>query len=461
MKLCVLGCGLRTPLLLHGLIHSGLDIDEVALYDIDSERSQLMAAMGGWMAEATAVRIVSTPALENAIQDSSFVISSIRVGNMKTRASDERLALECGFAGQETTGPAGFAMAMRTIPIAIEYARIVERKAPSAWIVNFTNPAGIITQAISTQTGAKVIGICDTPAELFFQIARALGERHDQIHCEYFGLNHLGWVRSVRVRGEERIGELLEDDGKLRMLYPSNLFEGALIRALGLIPTEYLFFYYNQSLARQNQLRTGLTRGEELEALNGKIWMKLAACSRSGDAGEAVAEYKRYLNRRNASYMKLEGEAGSAFSGPDPDWNPFDGATGYHRIAVDAIRALTDTESHSLVLNVPNHGAIEDLASEDVVEVPCLVDRTGPRPSKIGRLPESVRGLVATVKYYETMVIQAAIEKRWERAAFALTMNPIVGSWEAARRFLEGLELSDPKHFSNFQSRDILHSEPV
>ena len=268
MKICILGCGLRTPLLLNGLIHSGLAIDEVALYDIDFNRSRLMAAMGSYMAEATPVRIVAQPVLAQVIRGASFVISSIRIGNMKIRAADERLALECGFAGQETTGPAGFSMALRTIPVAIEYAKLVERHAPSAWIVNFTNPAGIITQAISTHTSAKVLGICDTPAELFFQITKALGEPFDQVRCDYFGLNHLGWVKAIQVRGKEVIDKLLDDDCKLQMLYPSHLFDGALIRALGVIPTEYLFFYYNQSLARTNQLRAGFTRGEELETLN-------------------------------------------------------------------------------------------------------------------------------------------------------------------------------------------------
>ena len=122
------------------------------------------------------------------------MISSVRVGDMEMRARDERVALECGFAGQETTGPAGFAMALRTIPIALEHARMVEQIAPAAWIMNFTNPAGIITQAISTQTGARVIGICDTPAELFSSDCAALGDPPDQVSCEYFGLNHLGWV---------------------------------------------------------------------------------------------------------------------------------------------------------------------------------------------------------------------------------------------------------------------------
>jgi 6-phospho-beta-glucosidase len=189
--------------------------------------------------------------------------------------------------------------------------------------------------------------------------------------------------------------------------------------------------------------------------------MRLEGCYRSGDANTALDEYKRYLNRRNASYMKLEGEAGSAFHGPDPDWDPFEGATGYHRIAVDAIRALTDAARHSLVLNVRNQGSMDELAFEDVVEVPCMVDRTGPRPCMTGRLPEAVRGLVVSVKAYERFTIQAALEKRWDAAAFALTMNPIVGSWDAARRFLEGLVRLDPERFSDFQSRDILHSVAV
>ena len=130
----------------------------------------------------------------------------------------------------------------------------------------------------------------------------------------------------------------------------------------------------------------------------------------------------------------------------------------YHRIAVDTIRALKGGETYSLVLNVPNDGAMEELAAEDVVEIPCIVNRIGPRPSKIERLPESVRGLVISVKYYERLAIEAAVEKRWDAAIFALTMNPIVGSWEASRRFLKKLALIDPEHFANFHLQNILHS---
>ena len=228
-------------------MHGGLGIREIALYDNRPPAAALMGSLCSAIADGTTTRITTPASADDAIADSSFVISSIRVGNMGARARDERLSLECGFAGQETTGPAGFAMALRTIPVALDYARTVERIAAAAWFINFTNPAGIITQAISTHTNAKVVGICDTPAELFHQIARALEEALEDVECDYFGLNHLGWVRAVRVRGEDVTSKLLADDELLRRLYRAELFPPALIRGLGLIPTEYLFFYYNQS----------------------------------------------------------------------------------------------------------------------------------------------------------------------------------------------------------------------
>jgi 6-phospho-beta-glucosidase len=456
MKICVLGCGLRTPLLLHGLTHSDLGITEVVLYDVDFARASLMAELGMRIAEAAPTRVMASPAVEQAVEGCRFVISSIRVGDMATRAADERRALESGFAGQETTGPAGFAMALRTIPVAIQHARIVERAAPSAWIINFTNPAGIITQAISTHTGARVIGICDTPAELFFQIARALDEPLSSVECQYFGLNHLGWVRSVRVRDRDVTARLLGDERLLRILYPAELFSAAFLQALELIPTEYLFFYYNQELARRNQLLAGVTRGEELELLNRKVWADLEGYVRMGDAAAGLQAYRRYLNRRNASYMRLEGAAESAAHVLDTEWNPFEGATGYHRIAVETIRSLLRVNPACLVLNVPNRGSIQGVASEDIVEIPCMVNQSGPRPLSVGALPDSVRGLMFSVKHYERLTIQAAMEERWDVANLALSMNPIVGSWNAAANFLSRLASSDTSHFLTFKGHDIL-----
>jgi 6-phospho-beta-glucosidase len=456
MKICVLGCGLRTPLLLHGLVNSGIPLTEIALYDNDPSQAELMAEVGKGLSGVGGICIVPVPVIENAIGDSGFVISSIRVGNMQTRATDERIALECGFAGQETTGPAGFAMALRTIPVALEQARMVARIAPSAWIVNFTNPAGIVTQAISTRTRAKVVGICDTPAELFHQIARALREPPEDVHCDYFGLNHLGWVRSVRVRGVDMTERLIENETLLRQLYSAELFPLPLIRELRMIPTEYLFFYYNQTLARDNQLRAGATRGEELNVLNLRVHAELERCVEAGDVAAALTAYRRYLNRRNASYMRLDGAGQSAFEGEDPAWDPFEGATGYHRIAVEAIRALMSARPHTMVLNVPNRETITGLRPDDVVEVPCVVDESGPLPLAVGNPPDLVRGLMASVKQYERLTIAAAVQERWDLAVFALTMNPIVGSWDAARQFLDRLSAADRGYYSSFERNDIL-----
>ena len=455
MKVSVIGCGLRTPLLLHGLVNADLGIDTVALYDIDPNRSRLMQQMGASIAAKKPVRMMASATLEAAIRDSQFVINSVRAGNIEARMHDERLAFELGFAGQETTGPAGFAKALRTIPIALEHARAVTDFASGAWIVNFTNPAGIITQAISTYTKAKVVGICDTPSELSFQIARALSEPWQDVETDYFGLNHLGWMRAVRVRGEDRTEQLLGNDELLAGLYPARLFPFPLIRSLRLIPTEYLFFYYEQRQAWENQKRLGMTRGEELGVLNRDVLEALDAAVDGGNLEGALATYRRYLNRRNASYMRLDGAGESAFAGEDAAWDPFEGATGYHRIAVDTIRALSQREPRNVILNVPNCTgpncpAIDDLPTPDVVEVPCSTTSSGPIPQKIGHLPEAVRGLVISVKTYERLTIQAAISRRWDAATYALMQNPIVGSWSAAEQYVRRLAASGSEYFREF-----------
>ena len=159
----------------------------------------------------------------------------------------------------------------------------------------------------------------------------------------------------------------------------------------------------------------------------------------SGEVGAAVEIYKRYLNRRNASYVRLEGAAESAFVQPEHDWDPFEGATGYHRIAVEVMLALCSADPRRIVLNVPNRGAIAGLAAEDIVEVPCLVDRSGARPLAAGTPPETVRSLISSVKTYERLAIRAAVERSSDLATLALAVNPIVGDWDAARELLTEL----------------------
>ena len=333
-------------------------------------------------------------------------------------------------------------MALRTIPATLAHAQVVMHAAPQAWFINLTNPAGLITQALTQNTSLRVIGICDTPIELFHRIACALGEPYQDMAFDYAGLNHLGWVRRVTLRGEDITERLLADAAILRQLYPSDLFDPALIQALRLIPTEYVFFYYSQRRAYENQLRAGASRGEELEGLNRDLFEQLAAATDE----QALATYRAYLLRRNSSYMKLEGEGASAFAVAQDQQDPFEAATGYHRIALDVMSALVCDYARTIVLNVPNHGAMEDLEEDDIVEVACDVDRNGARPKPQGNLPYAIRGLVLAVKAYERTAILAALDKSVRLAELALLEYPLVGQWELASALISKLRRSDEEH---------------
>ena len=308
------GGGVRAPLLIYGLAQAQelLQTAELTLYDLDTARTETIARIGREIVRrmGAGFKIRFTSRLEDAADGAEFVLSSIRVGGMAGRARDERLAIEHGLAGQETTGPAGAAMAFRTLPVTLSHAKIVERVSPRAWFINFTNPAGLITQALTHNTTLKVIGICDTPSELFHRIAEAVGAPREEVVCDYAGLNHLGWVRRVHLRGEDITDRLLNDTELLRGLYPAGLFDPALIQALRLIPTEYLFFYYSQRKAYRNQLSAGASRGEQLQQMNTGLFDRLSAETDS----EALATYTRYLQQRNASYMKVEGSGAAAIT---------------------------------------------------------------------------------------------------------------------------------------------------
>ena len=440
------GGGVRTPLLIYGLAQAQdlLQIGQLTLYDLDGDRAETMASLGREILRQSnaGFKIRVRAQLEDAAADADFVLSSIRVGGIAARARDERIAIEHGLAGQETTGPAGVAMALRTIPVTLRHARTVEHVAPAAWFINFTNPAGLITQALQQHTKLRVIGICDTPIELFHNIAEAAGEALGEMVFDYAGLNHLGWVRRVTLRGEDITERLLGETELLRRIYPTGLFDPELIQALRLIPTEYLFFYYSQRKAHENQLRAGASRGEELKRLNADLFQRLGRA----DARDGLAAYRAYLLQRNASYMKLEAQAGSAFEVAKEDYDPFETATGYHRIAVDVMSGLVSERSRLVVVNVRNGGAIDDLEADDVVEVPCEIDRDGPRPLRTGRLPDSVRGLVQAVKAYERTAIQAAITGSGRLAQLAMLEYPIIGQWELAGKLRTSLIGGDMEH---------------
>ena len=445
------GGGVRSPLLMYGLneARKAIGVDELVIYDADFDRATLMVKLGEIVVARAGgdLRIGIARDIASAADGASFVLNSIRVGGIAARARDERIAIECGYPGQETTGPGGLAMALRTIPVILQQAKLVERYSPQAWFINFTNPAGLITQALADQTAVNVVGICDTPTELFHRIALALKAPLADVQCDYLGLNHLGWVKSVKLRGEDVMARILASDAILRGLYSTSLFDPVLIRNLGLIPTEYLFFYYARSRALENQRTAGATRGEEIACMNKSLFSELWADLQSRKPARALETYENYLKQRSGSYMNLEANAGSAFATTqDIQENPFASATGYHRIALEVMEALTSLTPRRIVVNVRNQGAIEDLGADDVVEVPCLASRAGIAPQPAGALPDEVKGLVLATKAYEHTAIRAALDGSMERAQTALLFYPPVGEWEPAEKLLQALIEGDPEH---------------
>lgn len=450
LKLALLGGGgVRTPLVIYGVneaVHL-LGAQEIALYDPDLERVRIMAELGRAIVarEGGSLRIRVAASAEDAVIDAGFVLSSIRVGGIASRAQDERTSLAHGYPGQETTGPGGLAMALRTVRPSVEYARLVEKRSPGAWLINFTNPAGLITQAISHHTGARVVGICDTPAELFHRIAAVLRVSPQRVHCDYLGLNHLGWVRRVLCDGKDVLEDLLRDDSALDQLDPAGLFDHELLRCLGLLPTEYLYFYYCRRRALANQLAAGTTRGEEVSRLNEGLIAELANHLQSGRTSEAIAVYIGYLNQRSGSYMKLEASAGSAFDKSNqPEGNPFAAATGYHRIALEVMKALRGLEPRRVIVNVPNRGAIAEIDGEDIVEVPCTIANDCIQPEACGALPDAVRGLVLAVKSYERTAIEAAVSGSAALARKAMLLYPPIGEWEPTQDLLNDMIQHNP-----------------
>lgn len=438
------GGGVRAPLVIFGVDEAteALGAKELVLYDPDQDRLAVMVELGKAIVAKSggSLHLRAAASAEEAIDGAHFVMNSIRVGGIVGRAVDEQAAIENGYPGQETTGPAGVAMALRTVPAALEQARLVERLSPDAWLVNFTNPAGLITQAVTTHTKVKMVGICDTPTELFHNIAKALGEPLSDVHCDYVGLNHLGWVRSVRVRGKEVMDTLLGSDELLRQLYIAPLFDYNMLRSLRLIPTEYLFFYYERRRALHNQLQQGGSRGAEIQQLNLMLIDTLKSRLGAGDGDGAVAAYTAYLNQRSGSYMKLEAEGGSAF---DPDVSlqvdPFRTATGYHRIAIDVMSALTGAKPASIVVNTRNRGALADLGEDEIVETASRISLDSIVPEPIAPLPDEVRGLVHAVKAYERAAIDAAMSNTRLTARKALLIHPAIGEWSPSEALLQNM----------------------
>jgi 6-phospho-beta-glucosidase len=445
MKVALVGGGgFRAPIVYGALARAGdsLGVEEVVLHDLSRPRLELIrSVIEGMAAErGGGPRVAVTTALDEAVDGAGFVLCAIRVGGLEGRVIDETAPQSLGVLGQETVGPAGIAFALRTVPVMRAIAETVARLAPRAWFLNFTNPAGLVTESVRQVLGDRVVGICDSPSALCRSVASALDRRADELSFGYLGLNHLGWLTSVRRGRDDLLPALLADDRRLSRLAEARVFGLECLRELGMIPSEYVAYYLFADRIREALDAAGRTRGQFLLEQQSSFYL-----TPHGSPAQALAAWRRTKGQRDWTYMEEARPApydpASADEGPH-DGGPEDGgseesADGYAGVAVACMLALSGNRPSTLIVGTANDGAIPFLDPEAVVEVPRRVDRTGVGPvatAASADLPAPQRALLERVRAAERAALRAAATGSPEDAIRAIALHPVVPSSDVARR---------------------------
>ncbi|MFJ2589034.1 6-phospho-beta-glucosidase [Streptomyces sp. NPDC087538] len=434
MKLTILGGGgFRVPLVYGALLadHAEGRVSAVTLYDTDADRLTAVARVLGEQAAGVpdAPAVTATTELDEALRGADFVFSAIRVGGLEGRAADERVALDEGVLGQETVGAGGIAYGLRTVPVAVDLAQRIARIAPEAWVINFTNPAGLVTEAMSHYLGDRVIGICDSPVGLGRRIARVLGADPDRARIDYVGLNHLGWVRGLYVDGRDELPRLLADPELLGSFEEGRLFGTDWLRSLGAVPNEYLHYYYFNREAVRAYQDAEQTRGAFLREQQEGFYTRM-----KDPATPALSAWDRTRAEREATYMSENREVAGVGERDESDLE----SGGYEQVALALMRAVARNERTSLILNVRNRTTLPVLDADAVIEVPCLVDANGAHPVAVDPLPYHAVGLVTAVKAVERAVLDAAASGSRSTAVKAFALHPLVDSVTVAGRLVDG-----------------------
>ncbi|MHA7848944.1 6-phospho-beta-glucosidase [Serratia sp. D1N4] len=432
LKIAIIGGGSSyTPELVEGLIQriEELPVTELALVDVEPGREKvaIIAALTRRMLARNGLEQVKVSVhfdLDEAIHGAKFVLTQLRVGQLPARAADERLGLKYQLIGQETTGIGGFAKALRTIPVMLNIARKVEQLAPSAWIINFTNPAGIVTEAVSRYTQAKIIGLCNVPISMHHMIANMLQAPYGQVQLQFAGLNHMVWVHQVLHNGQNVTADVIDmlcDGATLTM---NNIKEEPwppeFLRAVGAIPCPYhRYFYQTQQMLAE----------------------ETAAAAERGTRAEQV--------------MKVEKELFELYADPHLDSKPeqlsFRGGSFYSEVALELIRAIHNNLGTQLVVNTANRGAIRGLPDDAVIETNCIVDAQGTHPLAFGQLPESMHALTQQVKAYERLTIEAAVHGNRRSALLALVTNPLIANAQIAQPLLDEVLEANQAYLPQFK----------
>lgn len=434
MRIAIIGGGsLRTPLLLRGLLavarQGTLPIKAVALFDPDEERLGVVEALHADLLKGGAIpfALERSPSLEDAVRDATVVVLTARPGGDAARIVDEAVPLSYGVLGQESVGAGGFAQALRAIPAARACARAVQLLAPAAWLLCLTNPAGMVTQALRDDGFARAVGICNAPAALRRALERVAGPEAEILQFQYVGVNHLGWLQHLRLGERDFLGDLVVRWDALPALL--RRFPADIVRQLGILPGEYLYYYYRTDAVMERWRAAGQTRAAVVAGLNAEAMRELTADRADGDRPNRWRAYEAYLVRREGSRWEVE----TGIKDPEARLDP---GRGYEETMVSVLVGLHYRIGNAF-LHMPNAGTIAGLADEDVVEVQAELAEEGPVPVPIDEPQGPTFDLLRKVKEFERRTVLAAASGVYMDALRALAGHPLIPSRRVARQILD------------------------
>jgi len=431
LKLAIIGGGSSyTPELIEGVLkrREFLPVREIHLVDIEDgeEKLNIIHALAKRMVEKVGADIEVKASFDRreAIKGADFVMTQFRVGGLKARACDERIPLKYDVIGQETTGPGGFAKALRTIPVILDICRDIEELAPDAWMLNFTNPAGLVSEAVNKHSNVKSIGLCNVPVSMQMMAAEMLNCEPNEVQLEFAGLNHLVWVHKAWLNGEDVTDTVIEKVGDGANFSMKNIFEEPwdpdFLRALGAIPCPYHRYFYQTDAMLEEEKESAAEKGTRAEQV-----MKTE---------ESL--FKLYQDVHLDVKPKELEERGGAY---------------YSDASLNLVDAIYNNRNGIHVVNVPNNGAINTLPDDAVIECSAVIGSWGAKPIAVGELSPNITGLLHQVKSYEQLTIEAAVYGDYEKALIALANNPLVPDIKRAKSILDDILRENAAYLPQFK----------
>ncbi|ARD57955.1 MULTISPECIES: 6-phospho-beta-glucosidase [Bacillus] len=432
IKIVTIGGGSSyTPELVEGFIkrYQELPVKELWLVDIEAgqEKLNIVGALAKRMVEKAGLPIEVHLTLDRreALKDADFVTTQFRVGLLEARAKDERIPLKYGVIGQETNGPGGLFKGLRTIPVILDIVKDMEELCPDAWLVNFTNPAGMVTEAVLRYTNLKkVVGLCNVPIGIKMGIAKALDVDVERIEVQFAGLNHMVYGLDVYLDGVSIMDQVLDELGNpnsqwsMKNIEAKN-WEPSFVKGLGVIPCPYHRYYYKTKDMLEEEQKAAQEKGTRAEVVQ-QVEQELFELYKDPDLSIKPPQ----LEKRGGAY--------------------------YSDAACNLISSIYNDKHDIQPVNTVNRGAIASIPAESAVEVNCIITKDGPKPIAIGDLPVAVRGLVQQIKSFERVAAEAAVTGDYETALVAMTINPLVPSDDIAKQILDEMLEAHREHLPQF-----------